>query len=90
MERYNLGDEMFRLVNMYLAENSLKVNCGKIVDATIINVPTSTKNKDKARDPDMYLASQRQSMVLWDEGAYWRGSSDQIDSFGCCHGRQCA
>lgn len=54
MERYNLGDEMFRLVNVYLAENGLKVNRGTIVDATIINAPTSTKNTDKARDPDMH------------------------------------
>jgi len=54
MERYNLGDEMFRLVNVYLAENGLKVNRGTIVDATIIDAPTSTKNKDKARDPDMH------------------------------------
>ena len=54
MERYNLGDEMFRLVNVYLAESGLKVNRGTIVDATIIDAPTSTKNKDKARDPDMH------------------------------------
>jgi len=54
MERHNLGDEMFRLVNVYLAENGLKVNRGTIVDATIIDAPTSTKNKDKTRDPDMH------------------------------------
>jgi len=54
MERHNLGDEMFRLVNVYLAENGLKVSRGTIVDATIINAPTSAKNKDKARDPDMH------------------------------------
>ncbi len=54
MERHNLGDEMFRLVNVYLAENGLKVKRGTIVDATIIDAPTSTKNKDKARDPQMH------------------------------------
>lgn len=54
MERHNLGDEMFRLVNVYLTENGLKVNRGTIVDATIIDAPTSTKNKDKTRDPDMH------------------------------------
>ena len=54
MEKNNLGDELFRLVNVYLAENGLKVNRGTIVDATIINAPTSTKNKDKQRDPDMH------------------------------------
>jgi len=43
-----------RQVNVYLAENGLKVNRGTIVDATIIDAPSSTKNKDKTRDPDMH------------------------------------
>ena len=54
MERYNLGDKLFNLVNVYLAENGMKVNRGTIVDATIINAPTSTRNKEKSRDPDMH------------------------------------
>jgi len=54
MERYNLGDELFRLVNAYLEENGMKVARGTIVDATIINAPSSTKNKDKQRDPEMH------------------------------------
>ena len=54
MERYNLGDELFRLVNVYLEENGMKVSRGTIVDATIINAPSSTKNKDKERDPEMH------------------------------------
>jgi len=54
MEAHNLGDQLFHLVNDYLIENGLKVNRGTIVDATIINAPTSTKNKDKARDPEMH------------------------------------
>ena len=53
-ERNNLGDELFRLVDVYLAENGMKVNRGTIVDATIINAPSSTKNKEKKRDPDMH------------------------------------
>ena len=32
----------------------LKVSTGTIVDATIIRAPSSTKNADKARDPDMH------------------------------------
>jgi len=54
MERHNLGDQLFHLVNDYLQENGLKVGRGTIVDATIINAPSSTKNQDKARDPDMH------------------------------------
>ena len=58
MERHNLGDELFRLVNVYLSENGLKVSRGTIVDASIISAPTSTKNKDKQRDPDMHQAKK--------------------------------
>ena len=54
MEKNNLGDELFRLVNVYLEENGMKVSRGTIVDATIINAATSTKNKDNQRDPDMH------------------------------------
>src|SRR5204862_596599 len=32
----------------------IKVAKGTIVDATIINAPSSTKNAEQARDPDMY------------------------------------
>lgn len=54
MERHNLADELLRLVNVYLPENGIKVNRGTVVDASIINSPTSTKNTDKQRDPDMH------------------------------------
>ena len=54
MEKHNLGDELFRLVNLYLSGNSMTINRGAIVDATIINAPTPTKNKDRQRDPDMH------------------------------------
>lgn len=53
MERHNLGAELFRLVNVYLEENGLKLNKGTIVDATIIDAPRSTKNEKRQRDPDM-------------------------------------
>ena len=54
LEAHNLGDQLFVLINEYLHENGLKVSTGTIVDATIIDAPSSTKNKDKARDPEMH------------------------------------
>ena len=54
MERQNLGDALFARVNEYLAENGLAVSRGTIVDATLIDAPTSTKNKEKKRDPEMH------------------------------------
>jgi transposase, IS5 family len=53
MEKHHLGGELFRLVNVYLDENGLKLNRGTIVDATIIDAPRSTKNKTHQRDPEM-------------------------------------
>jgi len=54
MEKHNLGDQLFHLVNEYLQEIGLKLSQGTIVDATIIHAPSSTKNKEKQRDPDMH------------------------------------
>lgn len=53
LEANNLGDQLFVLIANYLRENGLKVSTGTIVDATIISAPSSTKNKDKKRDPQM-------------------------------------
>ncbi len=53
LEAHNLGEELFRLIGEYLEENGLKVSRGTIVDATIISAPSSTKNRQKSRDPEM-------------------------------------
>lgn len=54
MEKNDLGTELFHAVGEYLEENGLKVHKGTIVDATIINAPSSTKNQKKERDPEMH------------------------------------
>jgi IS5 family transposase len=54
LEQHDLGRRLFEEVHVYLEQNGLKVAKGTIVDATIIHAPSSTKNKDQARDPDMH------------------------------------
>ena len=54
LEAHNLGDQLFVLINAYLQENGLKVSTGTVVDATIIDAPSSIKNKDGERDPEMH------------------------------------
>lgn len=54
LEQHNLGEQFFHCINRYLEDNGLKVARGTIVDATIISAPSSTKNRDKQRDPDMH------------------------------------
>ena len=56
LERHNLGDQLFALIAEYLEENGLTVNTGTIVDASIIDAPSSTKNQDGKRDPEMHQA----------------------------------
>ena len=54
IERHGLAEKVFESVNRYLCERGLRLSSGTIVDATIINAPSSTKNKDKKRDPEMH------------------------------------
>ena len=51
LERHELGQALFGEINAYLAERGVKLREGTIVDATIINAPSSTKNKAKQRTP---------------------------------------
>ena len=45
---------MMNVINDTLEANGLLLKGGTMVDATIIHAAPSTKNKDKARDPDMH------------------------------------
>src|SRR5271154_6615247 len=53
LERHGLTKAVFDEVAGMLAERGLLMRQGTIVDATIIAAPPSTKNKAKARDPEM-------------------------------------
>ena len=54
LEAHDLGRRLFDEVQRHLAAKGLKVATGTIVDAAIINAPSSTKNAEKARDPEMH------------------------------------
>ncbi len=53
LEQNDLGAAMFAKVGALLLASGMKLSGGTIVDATIIAAPSSTKNEDKARDPEM-------------------------------------
>ena len=55
-----LGESLFAKVGAELQARGFKVNTGTIVDATIIGAPSSTKNADKARDPEMHQTRKGQ------------------------------
>ena len=53
LERHGLTEQIFNEVRTLLEERRLLLRAGTIVDATLIHAPPSTKNADKARDPEM-------------------------------------
>jgi len=56
LEKHDLTKRILATINEQLKEQGLMVSQGTMVDATIIQAATSTKNKDKKRDPDMHSA----------------------------------
>ncbi len=54
LEESDLAEDIFKRVNALLARKGLLLKRGSIVDATIIAAPSSTKNADGERDPEMH------------------------------------
>ena len=54
IESQSLGERLFAVVNKHLCARGIKVGTGTIMDATIIAAPSSTKNEDRKRDPEMH------------------------------------
>jgi IS5 family transposase len=54
LEANDLADDILRAVNALLARKGLLLKRGSIVDATIIAAPSSTKNAEGERDPEMH------------------------------------
>ena len=53
LEKHNLPERMFTKVARILEKEGLILHKGTIVDATIINAPSSTKNQSGKRDEEM-------------------------------------
>jgi len=54
LEKHRLGEKLFHEVNRHLSAQGLMLREGSIVDATIIAAPSSTKNEQGERDPEMH------------------------------------
>jgi IS5 family transposase len=54
LEEHQLTQRIFAEIRTLLEEKRLLLKSGTIVDATIIAAPPSTKNAEKARDPEMH------------------------------------
>ena len=58
LEKHKLAEQILQTVNQLLTERGLLLKAGTAVDATLIAAPTSTKNKDKKRDPEMHSSKK--------------------------------
>ncbi len=80
LERHQLTERLLAEINAHLSERGLFVGKGTIVDATIINAPSSTKNAEKKRDPEMH---QTRKGKQWYFGMKMHTGTD--DGFGLVH-----
>ena len=53
LEKHRLGQGLFEEIKACLVERGMLLKEGTIVDATIIRAPSSTKNREGKRDPEM-------------------------------------
>ena len=60
LETHNLNEQLFAKVGSVLQSSGMTLKTGTIVDATIIAAPSSTKNADKIRDPEMHQTRKGQ------------------------------
>lgn len=69
-----LAARVLAVINGYLGDRGLSLRQGTIVDAMLINAPSSTKNKVGKRDPDMHQTKKSNkhyfSMKTHDESGF--------------------
>ena len=75
LEQHDLTATILAEVNAHLTERGLLMRQGTVVDATIISAPSSTKNEDGKRDPEMHQTKK---------GQQWRVSRTQAADLWCC------
>ncbi|ULT73793.1 IS5 family transposase [Pseudomonas sp. BC42] len=54
LEKHELAAGILAVINGYLGDRDLSLRQGTIVDATLIHAPSSTKNQDGKRAPEMH------------------------------------
>src|SRR6266853_4639107 len=67
LEAHQLGEQILGQVNLHLQAQGVRITTGTIVDATILHAPTSTKNREQQRDPEMH---QTKKGKQWYFGIY--------------------
>ena len=71
LERHQLARQLLETINQWLTDSGVMMKQGTLVDATIIEAPTSTKI-NKTNVIQKCIKPKRQSMAFWHESAYRR------------------
>ena len=56
LERHDLGEKLLSAINASLASRGLTLREGTVMDASLVEAPSSTKNRSGKRDPEMRQA----------------------------------
>lgn len=65
LNKNGLQEQMMNAINTQLKKQWIILTEWRIVDATIIHAPSSTKNKDRKRDPEMSSTKKWQQYHFW-------------------------
>lgn len=71
LEEHNLQERFFSIVEKMMREKWLILNEWTSVDASLIKAASSTKNKDKKRDPEMSSTKKNGSYHFWMKIHIW-------------------
>ena len=86
LEKHKLTARLFVEINAYLSERGLFVGKGTMVDATIIDAPSSNKNAKNKRDPHMH---QTRKGKQWYFGMKVHTGTDTDSGLVHSSGRRC-
>src|SRR5437868_14761168 len=58
LEAHQLGEQILGQANLHLQAQGVRITTGTIVDASILQAPSSTKNREQQRDPEMHQTTK--------------------------------
>lgn len=87
LELHQLARQLFKTINRWLAEAGVMMAQGTLVDATIIEAPSFTKNKQQQRDPEMHQTKKGNQWHFGMKAHKFRREGPST-TCGCCSLRQ--
>jgi IS5 family transposase len=78
LEKHNLGEQILGTVNLHLQSKGVRITTGTIVDATILHAPSSTKNREQKRDPEMHQTRKGKQWYFGMKAHVWVDSKSKV------------